>query len=47
MRVVNAGAPLSANGTPVKAWKNDYTTGEFNLNDNGISSDGVTSYEDF
>ena len=47
VRMMNAGMPLSGNPNPARAWKYDYTTGEFIFNYNGMSSDGVTSHEDF
>lgn len=47
VRMRNAGVPLSGNPTPNRGWKYDYTTGEFIVNFNGFSSDGVTRYEDF
>jgi prepilin-type N-terminal cleavage/methylation domain-containing protein len=47
VRMMNAGVPLSGMANPARAWKYDYTTGEFIFNYNAISSDGVTSYEDF
>ncbi len=43
--VVGDGLPLSGDNT--SAWKYDYTTGEFILNSNQVSSDGVTTYDEF
>ncbi len=43
--VVGDGQPLSGDNTT--AWKYDYTTGEFILNSNAVSSDGTTTYDDF
>lgn len=42
-----SGRPLSGWESPRKAWKYDYTTGEFILNYNGISCDKVTRYDEF
>jgi general secretion pathway protein G len=41
------GLPMNGSSNPSKAWKYDYTTGDFIFNYSGISNDGVTSYEDF
>lgn len=47
VRTVNAGVPLTGHAAPLKAWKYDYTTGEFILNYSAISNDGATTYDDF
>ena len=47
VRVKSAGTPLSGNTTPGRAWKFDDVTGEFIFNYNGVSSDGVTKYEEW
>ncbi len=47
VRMINAGVPLTGVAAPIRAWKYDYTTGEFLFNYNGVSSDGVTRYEEF
>lgn len=47
IRMKNDGVPLTGNPAPNRAWKFDYTTGEFIFNYYAISSDGSTNYEDF
>lgn len=41
------GDPLSGDDEPEDAWVYDYTTGEFLLNFDGLSSDGITRYDEF
>lgn len=46
VKVENAGALLTgADGST--AWRYDYTTGEFILNSNAMSSDGATTFDKF
>lgn len=40
-------APLSGNSSPGRAWKFDYVNGDFINNFDGLSTDGVTPYDDF
>lgn len=47
VRMKNLGDPLDGGSNPGRAWRYDYTTGEFIYNWNGVSSDGVTRYEEF
>lgn len=47
VKVETAGTPLTGNSTPAKAWRYDKTTGEFILNFDGVSDDGVTPYDEF
>ena len=47
VRMRSDGVPLSGKANPGRAWRYDYTTGEFIYNYNGISSDGVTRYDEF
>ena len=46
VKVVGDGLPLTGNSTPVKAWKYDYTSGEFIFNYDAFCSDGVTKYDE-
>jgi general secretion pathway protein G len=43
----DGGDPLTGQPSPTRAWKYDLGTGEFIFNFNGISSDGVTNYDEF
>ena len=45
--MLSDGDPLNGSSSPGRAWKYDYTTGEFIYNYNGTSSDGVTKYDEF
>ncbi len=47
VNVKSAGTPLSGNANPSRAWKFDNVTGEFIFNYRGVSSDGVTKYEEW
>ena len=47
IRVVGDGEPLMGVANPLRAWKYDYKTGEFIFNYNGVSRDGVTTYDEF
>lgn len=47
VKVENEGNPLEGSDDPERAWLYDKTTGEFILNFDGVSSDGVTCYDDF
>lgn len=47
VRMRSDGVPLSGNASPGRAWRYDYTTGEFIYNYTGTSSDGVTKYDEF
>lgn len=47
VRVKDDGDPLSGNASPARAWKYDYTTGQFIFNYKGFSSDSVTRYSEF
>jgi len=44
VKAVGTGLPLTGNAAPAKAWKYDYTTGEFfmNWNERMISNPAVT-----
>jgi general secretion pathway protein G len=46
VKVENAGALLTGSDGST-AWRYDYTTGEFILNSNATSSDGVTTFDKF
>ena len=47
VKAVSTGAPLSGDVSPTKAWKYDYTTGEFIFNYDSTSNDNVTNYDEF
>ena len=47
VRMVNAGTPLTGHANPARAWKYDYTTGEFIFNYSAVSRDAVTTFDDF
>ena len=40
-------SPMAANPTPTHSWKYNTSTGEFIINSNALSGDGVTKYEEF
>ena len=45
--IVPSSTPLSGASNPILGWKYSNVTGEFIVNYNGLSSDGVTNYDDF
>ena len=45
--MVDGGNQLSFTNFRYKAWKYDYTTGDFIFNSDEISSDGVTRYDEY
>ena len=47
VRMLNDGDPLQGNVNPNRAWKYDYTTGEFIFNWREVSKDGATKYSEF
>jgi len=47
VRVLSDGDPLSGSASPARAWKYDCESNEFIFNYNGLSSDGVTRYDEF
>lgn len=47
VRVVTKSGPIGGGTTPNRAWKFNSETGEFIYNYDGVSSDGVTLYEEF
>jgi prepilin-type N-terminal cleavage/methylation domain-containing protein len=47
VRMIGDGVQLTGRANPVRAWRYDYTTGEFIFNYSGTSSDGVTRYDEF
>ena len=47
LKVVGNGVPLIGEAIPTHLYKYDYTTGDFIYNYNGVSNDGVTTYDQF
>lgn len=47
VKIVGSGVPLVGEAIPTHLYKYDYTTGDFIYNYNGMSSDGVTTYDQF
>lgn len=47
INVKDDGDPLSGGASPTRAWKYDAETGQVIFNYNGISSDGVTTYDQY
>jgi len=43
----NDGVLLTGHPNPIRAWRYDYTTGEFIFNYDSLSNDGVTNYDEF
>lgn len=48
IHIISGSAPLSIDGTEAtKSWVYNYETGDFNVNCDDLSSDGVTAYHKF
>ena len=47
LKMTSGDVPISGQANPTKGWHYNYTTGQLIVNYNGISSDGVTPYDEF
>jgi len=47
IRIESSGAALAGDASPAKGWAYDKVSGQFIINSNAVSADGVTLYQDF